>query len=425
MNDTTTLHEALYQKKEEIISEYSKADLFEASRYTKGYGRYQQKRNKRIRENSVAYLRKFHSRGAIDDFPIQKGSEIVFVGNSEYLKYREVRQRLLPLEVGCKVRVKETTTHVVLGTKAPKSKGFFDFNVTIITPKELNEALERLEKPYLLEETESSEQNLQNLGDLLLSGQDENILLALEMFKGGGFSKKLLNELLIAHKTTFDRKVRAATKTLMYLHIAETSQAFVQRFTDLSRHLYERGVTNSLTSLTRNTSEFDGLKIGRYLYKKHQVGIIYLLEHLPTNEGLDCLQKYIEDDELDLSESKFYKLTDTLQYLPTLKAVYLQKCQFTTFPYVLTKLPNLARIDLSDNRLKALSLKIAHLNNLKVLKISRNKFKKVPSVLFRMPQLEELHIRFNPWDWNNLKNLRSEIEKLKKALPNCKIVVNK
>ena len=109
----------LLQKKKAKVKKYSKADLFAATSivYHDDW-RYQQ-----IRKQAIAYLKYFHSKGTLEEFPIEEGSEIVFVGKTEHLKFREVRERLLPLGIDCKVFVKETTTHVVLGGGALFRRG--------------------------------------------------------------------------------------------------------------------------------------------------------------------------------------------------------------------------------------------------------------------------------------------------------------
>ena len=65
---------------------------------------------------------------------------------------------------------------------------------------QLQEALDELEQPYLLEKDSESGANIQNLADLLMSAQDENVSLAIELIMGGGFPKELIPHAFLATK---------------------------------------------------------------------------------------------------------------------------------------------------------------------------------------------------------------------------------
>lgn len=410
----------LLQKKKAKVKKYSKADLFAATSIVyKDHWNYQQ-----IRKNAIAYLKYFHSKGTIQDFPIEEGSEIVFVGKTQHLKFREVRERLLPLGVKCTVFVKKTTTHVVLGGGAKKGKGFLEHDVTIISPKELNKALERLEQPYLLEKTDGNLDNVQHLADLLLSNQDENIALALEIFKGGGFPKELLHELLIAYKMTTTPKIRERARALLYLHISDNSKHALKRLHNMGGRISERNLAKGINRMTREAPEFDGVKIAQLMYDKHQKGLTYLLEYLPHQQKMDWLKKRIQNDELNLSKSSVYKLPKEIGQLKSVKSVNVSNCSFSSVPQVLGKLPKLEKIDLSHNRIYNLPIHFSKMRSLKYLNVSNNGFRDVPPVLLKMTQLEELHILFRNWIWQRSTTLLEGLEELRVALPNCRIVTN-
>ncbi len=385
------------QKKTGRIKKYSKDDLFAATQIQYAdHWNYQQ-----IRQNAVKYLKRFHSKGTIEDFPIQKGSEIVFVGQTEHLKFREVRERLMPLGIDCKVFVKKTTTHVVLGGGAKKDKGLLKHSVTIIDTKELNIALEELEEPYLLEDNKDIQQNISHLADLLLSGQDENIALALEIFKGGGFPKELLHELLIAYKMTNTPKLRDRARALLYLHISEESRLALKRLQKLSGRMGERNLVNGIRRMSKSTPEFSGEKIAALMYTKHRKGLTYLLEYLPHQKRLQWLKSRVQNETLDLSKSHLYKCFK-----------------------VIGDLKEIEKLDLSDNNLRTLPAVIfSKMKHVKVLKVNNNNFREVPQVLYKMKQLEEIHIQFRSWIWNNY-SLQQGIVNLQKALPNCRIITN-
>jgi len=391
-------YDYLFRKKDDKVVQYSKSALFEATRITYSDSwQYQQ-----IRQNAVAYLKYFHSKGTIQEHPIVEGSEVVFVGQTQHLKFREVRERLMPYGVACKVFVKKTTTHVVLGGGAKSDKGFLEHEVTIISPKELNVALEELEQPYLLDKTADSEQNLSHLSGLLLSGQDENIALALEIFRGGGFPKELLHELLIAYKMTSTSKIRDHARALLYLHVSESSKLALKRLHNLSGRIGERNLANGIRRMDADAPEFSGAKIAHLMYARHRKGLTYLLDYLPNQERMDWLQGQMQEGCLNFSKS------------------HLNKC-----PKIVGELSDLQSLDLSGNSLRTLPATIfSKLPQLKVLNVSHNNFRELPKYLWEMTELKELNMVFKSWIWQHTPKLKEEIADLQKALPNCRIVTN-
>jgi hypothetical protein len=58
--------------------------------------------------------------------------------------------------------------------------------------------------------------NTAHIGHLVLNGQDENILLALTLFKQSGFPKELLTELFLAHRQTDSTEIHRESERLIW-----------------------------------------------------------------------------------------------------------------------------------------------------------------------------------------------------------------
>ncbi len=98
--------------------------------------------------------------------------------------------------------------------------------------------------------------------------------------------------------------------------------------------------------------------------------------------------------KLDLSNGALYELTKDIKKLKHLQKFFLENNDLENLPEELCELKNLQYFHVQKNKLKSLPLNIGNLTSLKELDLSNNP----------LPQ--------------------SEIDRVKKALPNCKITFN-
>ncbi|RMG80735.1 MAG: hypothetical protein D6714_14180, partial [Bacteroidetes bacterium] len=99
-------------------------------------------------------------------------------------------------------------------------------NLFFIEEKTFLDQLEKAEKPWLLEDNRAAAR--QKLSDLLLSGQDENIALALQMMTTGGVPADLHTDLFIARRKTTRPDLRRAIGRLAALRFSEKEKAVIR-----------------------------------------------------------------------------------------------------------------------------------------------------------------------------------------------------
>lgn len=154
------------------------------------------------------------------------------------------------------------TSHIVLGDLAK-----FDFenlpkNVVFISEKELNNWLQKSEKPWLLESGKVKE--IQNLSKLLLTYQKENIALAIQMLEAGGVPAILLTDILIAFKKTDDKSVKRKLRKLLEIYVKKEELRILQARPSLRHNSIEKQ-KELISELAKNTV-FDGKKLIEALF---------------------------------------------------------------------------------------------------------------------------------------------------------------
>jgi len=155
--------------------------------------------------------------------------------------------------------------------------------------------------------------------------------------------------------------------------------------------------------------------------------------------------------KLDLSKNYLKSLPSEIGELKYLTGLYLSKNYFTSLSPEIGKLNNLTELDLTGNQLDSLPKEIGELKNLTELYLRNNHLEKLPKELGQLKNLTTLDLandqnilaQIDPYALtNSLKSLpeeigklkklkrlfltgnsipKTEIEKIRKLLPNCKI----
>lgn len=282
---------------------------------------------------------------------LQKQASVVVMGKLGINK-NELRQKLKDHDIKYEARISKKTTHCLLG-QSPGDAAFeaLEKGLYLITEKYILDYWEEVENPYLLEAVEEAPEQADNIAALLLSGQEDSMLVALSMFKQGGFPKELITELFIAYQilATKSEAKREAERLLRQYGSVELMHFLKQDYLFLIR-------SNTHTMRTRlaalnDKTELDGLKIAQYLYTKNKTGIAYLLSALPLEEAVALLRS-------DFMEKGVLKLNSL---------------RLTTIPEAVYALgQEIEQLILSNNGIKTIPNKIKQLTNLKVLDLSGN-----------------------------------------------------
>ncbi|HAS43214.1 MAG TPA: hypothetical protein DCS93_22230 [Microscillaceae bacterium] len=361
-----------------------------------------------------------HFPPTLEQHPLQKDAVIAKIGKTG-IKVNSLKPELGTLGIKYQAKFDAKVTHLVMG-RLPKLpiEELLNHSFTFISEAQLNTFIESQQAPdpskYLLQPDNAlAAENIENLKNLLLSEDDQNIAIAIELIKGGGFPKELHTELFMAYKMVSEPKVRKGIKPLLEKYSSEKAkEAMRLRHALFTESMDEMKLRRNINKYTKD-NEFDGPKIARYFWDRYKKGILYLFSYGSGEQILNVLPK---GDVLNLNEYTINALPGELAQLTTLKKVYLNGCSFMVFPKVLLQMPQIEVLHMERNYLEKLPQEITKMKGLKELSMSFNLIKTLPEVLLEMPHLEKIMIK----SWYEPRIDTAMLEKVKEKLPNCELI---
>jgi Leucine-rich repeat (LRR) protein len=307
-------------------------------------------RQELLRLNALEYYQKEY--GAEDLSALQETGATIAIAGKLGINKNDLKQKLKKIGVKTTTKVTPTTTFLLLG-QSPK--GAYEkalmHNIPIVTESILIKYLDQHLDLYLLESTEEVAYQADQIANLLLSKNDDNILLALTFFKEGGFPKELLTAVYIAHRHSENTTIhRACMRLIKQYGSLELINAAKQKNPIFSTQRSESSALSTLKRLAKNTTELDTVQIAEWGIKHFGRGKSYLLFLAKEEEEqVACLRTLCQFKRLNLSN-----------------------CALKSLPKGLFELTELVALDLSYNHyIKHISDKIANLKNLEVLNIHR------------------------------------------------------
>jgi hypothetical protein len=376
----------------------------------------------------------------LSENPLKAGSGLVILGNTQLAK-KEVKEKLQKHKIQYQSTIGPTTTHILIGSQPKAYEGIDDRSFTFLSEQELNEFLNQVETPFLLEPSDSYQQDTVNLSALLLSSDSNNVAVALQMLKVGGVPKELLTELFIVYKTTDEKKNQELSKSLLELNASPALKASLKQRVELVTvgHWEAQKKTYRAIEKYVNGTELDGIQLALLLHQKYGAGLRYVLDHAaPFSElKLSLLKSFIEGDSLDFSKhytcSGFdannpYSRKRILDFpkeifeFTHLKHLNFTDCFLDEVPEGISRLTGLETLDLSQNFLTKLPADITGLKKLRKLNLNYNLFSQFPLELSQLPALTKLSITGNPPTYGVPKLQVSD--QIQAMFPHCEIVIN-
>lgn len=278
--------------------------------------------------------------------PLTQHSSISVLGKTEWMDVEQLDDS--------KVFVNEVhsfTTHIVLGRTINKQLlDLLNEQLFFVSEKDVLAFLSPKQPADWLEEHRNK------LLNLLMSNQNENIELALQLSKDNVLLDDMLTELLMAY-TAVDAgntSLRNAIKEVFYRSIPNFESltlpnASFQFYTpNKTEHYIFQGIKN----ISNQTDCWDGLKIAQHLFKEYGVAYTYILEYSTEEVEREWLKQFLKKDKMMLSAlPKLNQLPKSIRHFSTIRQLNLSGCNFRKFPSVdlLLQLPNLEEIDLREN----------------------------------------------------------------------------
>lgn len=411
---------------------------------------------------AVQTLAKKH-RDTLKKQAINKSSKIVISGKTN-LKKAQIAEGLKTLKIHYQRKLNTETTHLVLGPantlKIEEIEEILARKIIVLEEADFLQIYNDLTTPYLIEGAKEDPNQLQNIGALLLSKDESNHAIALEMIKSGGLPKDLITDLFIFYAFIANKKDRQkARKTLLLYGSEKLKTALRKKYQKLSSRS-----TDSLYDFTRDTeliqwkiNQFVFLQLSYwYLHNQKNNLIADTFEQAPKEIAesfilqvfkkwslpykslswpwhLDFEQLGVHSYKLDYLESFLLALHEWSQYkikkfpkgiskLQNLKILNLQFDMSSLDhepPEEVFQLTKLKELNLHKSKIKYLPKELGNLKELETLNLSNNQLEEFPEAIFKLKKLKNIFLNkaFSP----KLQTEQS-IQKLKAQFPNAKIV---
>ncbi len=301
--------------------------------------------------------------------------------------------------IGLKYQTKNTAavSHVLIG-KLPKKDWASELqdHQVLITEKIIGRFIEKEDTPYLMDK--DFESSSASVGQLLKSGQEDNIQIALEMIKTGGLPGHLITAVFIAYQES-GRNVnirRSLQRLLKQYGSLKLQQKLKKGFYYFGYNYFEATVRDSIKKYAQDT-ELNADEMAEYSILKKQQGYSYFILHEDKTKSLKALKQRMEGDLLNLKAMQLGLLPNHIKDIKEIKKIDLNQNLLKRFPMLLFEMPQLESIDLKNNYLL---------------------FSSIPKNWEALPHLQSLTLTIS----NLTKKQQEKVKKnLELALPNCKI----
>ncbi len=349
--------------------------------------------------------------------PIEKGSRLVMIGSESAFEYRKLKERLALLGIGMTVKViPNETTHVLMSASPKTLKGLDDIlisEVTIISDHALQAALDRLEQPYLKSEEDATD-NKQNLEAMLLSKNEENIIIAIQIINNGGLLDSLITPLFIAFKALNDKETKTLAKKILKRHLKYPLKATLR----LDYEMTEKRLSENLVKYGRQNPWLDTNLVIALFYQYYGVGYHYIFKYCTDTQLIDkVLQAHLQDETLDLKDKGIDVLPKQIKNYKQIKFVEVSGNNFKAMPRAIANMPNITHLNISNSRFLKLTSALKYFQHLTNV------------------NLTNLHNRVSIQDIALLENLKKltiskhavrveDIKWLKGKLPDVEVIVS-
>ncbi|MCI5057504.1 MAG: leucine-rich repeat domain-containing protein, partial [Flavobacteriales bacterium] len=336
---------------------------------------------------------------------------IVFNGIKTLKGLSKIREELKVGNVQVLNKYDSKVTHILI-----KSKGNKDFSNLPekehwkwITESQLRKYIDKINPGYLVEESFT---DLDHVSDLILSLDENNMALALEIISGGGIPDDLLTHLFIVHKMSDEKQTRKKAGDMLRKKGNIEIQK-VLRMRSMIRfdksYFFSDDIRNTCEKIDQFTENgaFDKGLIAYAVSKKYNFNHGYALNFAKSEHKKELLTQVIENNVFELS---YYE------------------SDFIEFPKELCDFKDLVKIRFHINS-----------GQWKGSKFKRNNKFEVPEEIKNLTKLKELALlgpitHFPVHALAEMKELKSLLirnsdlhkkgiskEQLAKQLPNCKI----
>ncbi len=356
-----------------------------------------------LQTNALSYIRK-NAPLKLGQHPLQQGSVVAVLGKTSFKKI-EIKERLEKVGLNYNTKITSQTTHVVIEKGAPNYNGVDQEGLVYISDSDLQEFLTKVDTLYLNESTTSDEE-IENVQALLVSKNDDSINVGLEMMSSLGVPEKLITELFIICKDpAIASKVRNKAKKLLLNYASTELKALMEQYnrakimTPLFHKSSNFKIPFIMKEFTKNT-ELDAIKIAQYVISNYGFYFITCYAFLLNDENrVKVLTWLIEEKRTSSIEVSYLNNPDNLFKLPLqfIEQLEYNNLRSNTLPKDLFTYKNLRKLNINYNSLDHIPADFSQLEALEYLDISGNNFTQFPTILVKMENLKTIKLLNNPF----------------------------
>ncbi|NME68045.1 leucine-rich repeat domain-containing protein [Flammeovirga aprica] len=359
---------------------------------------------------------------------LNKDSQLVLMGKFDFPQ-KEIIEAFKKIGISAGAKINEKTTHIALGKNVKtKMKGFDltkTFDYQIINATKAHEVVLGQQDQYLVEDEKNDGVLTESIQELLATGTDENLLLVISLIENGGVPASLQDDLVYRLKVSNNTSIKKNLKKVLLTALPDKYQVIINDRQSLStiHKLTESKTSFLFHDLVRKWGEDFTLYAAFRFFKEHQRGYFFLLTYTkPYDERRKPIMEHfvysnkVHWQQVKVKTDRHFEFPQDLPYFTKVTRLEAKNCYFKDGTTEMMKeVKDVEYLDLSNSSLKSFEFDPTPVKSLKQIDLSENYLEEFPKDLMKVTTLEKVNLK---------KNSFSEIpDEVKKALPNCKIMI--
>lgn len=353
-----------------------------------------------------------------DSHLLTEHSVIAILGKTA-LQKNETRARLKALNIGYSARLTPQVTHIVVGTGPLKDLELLDTQeFAFLEDSLLHDFLDEYEERFLLEKPHSAEtlESVEHIRSMLMSPDDDNIILGLELLKSGGAHPDTYSELFALARLHPRRKIKKFARDLLTLHgSTEIKKALASRAPLLSStHPQEDRTATNFLHYKNKYASLDMTTVALLALQHRQRGLRFLFRFCPnkhearkkalemiSSEGTLDFSRYYTEEIFHYDSPSSFAHYSPIHFPPEIlemkhvHTLILRGCHLKSIPPEIGTMLSLTYLDVSENHLTEIPSELKNLTSLEILNLSANQFPTFPLVLSQISSLQKLGLGWN------------------------------
>ncbi|KXX70466.1 hypothetical protein [Flammeovirga sp. SJP92] len=360
---------------------------------------------------------------------LNQNSKVLLLGKFDY-SLKEIIEAFQKIGIKATSKIDDQITHVALGKNLRTKLKAFDlhqpFEYQIINSTKVNDVLLNQQEHYLVEDENDKGELTSSIIDLLQPNSEENLLLVISLIENGGVPPSLWHELIYRLKITTNTSIKKSLKKVLLKSLPDEFQVVLNDRKNLDKitRYKESKASSELEMLSRKWGKELLLYCATRIFEQYEKGYYFILcntdyyderrkpvmEYLVHNEGI-----YWQRERVKIEG--YFKFPKDLPYFTKVTKIEIKNSSISEedISEIMKGVKDVEYLNLTCSYLERFEFDSTNVKSLKEINLSDNKLESFPKDLMKVTTLEKINLK---------KNRFTEIpDEVKKALPNCKIMI--